>query len=825
MEFVKNHEKTALIYDDKSVSYEELIKNSHYFGSQLQIKKEEKVLIFSPNRPELIYSFLGIWEHNGTVIIADYTSSVEELVYILKDSEVKYIYTTLEAKSKIEKALEQMPYKINVLYFENNNNNNYNTENTAISAPAKECISLILYTSGTTGDPKGVMLSFGNIHAMAIALGEYNVFEKDDIFLALLPLHHIFPLLGSAIIPIYFGSTIVFLKELASDKILEAFKKYQITILIGVPRLYEVFHRNIMNKIEASKIARLIFAMAKHINSQGFKKKIFKKVQDEFGSHVKFFISGGAKLDPEIGSDLGTLGFSVIEGYGLTETSPIISFTRPNQIKYGSCGHIIPMAQVKFTEDGELLIKGENVFQGYYNKPEKTAEAFTEDGYFKTGDIGNVDSEGFLTITGRTKEMIVLSNGKNINPLDIERELLKISNGIIEEIAILEHENILKAIIFPNFKLIAEKKIQNIHETIKWTVIDIYNSQAPKYKKILNIKLVKEELPKTKLGKLRRFKLKDIINDEDNKRKNIDEPDFEEYLILKKYLNEAINKTIYPDNHIELDLGFDSLEMVELNAFISKRFGLQVDEAAFANNPTVEKLSLFIKENRSTTNNTSISENNFDDDIADIKLPSASWLLNVGKAFGKFIFNTYFRIKVDGKIKIEGPFIMVGNHQSFLDAFILDTIIPTKLLKNTYFMATSVHFEKPFKKFVANNSNTIIVNINQNLGKTLKETAYALKKGKNMVIFPEGARTRDGEINEFKKSFAILSKELGIPVVPFGIEGAYEAMPYGSIIPRPAKIKIKIFDPIYPDNYNPEEIVENTRITIKNWLNSIERND
>ena len=819
MEFVKNHQKTALVYEDEPISYEDLIKNSDFYGSKLQIKEEEKVLIFSPNRPELIYSFLGIWEQKGCIIIADYSSSVEELVYVLKDSEVKNVYTTLEAKEKVEKAIEILPYRVNVLFFEDNKIREYKTNKQSLNSPPDNNISLILYTSGTTGNPKGVMLSFGNIHAMITALGEYEIFQKDDRFLAVLPLHHIFPLLGSAIVPLYFGSTIIFLKELASDKILEAFKKYKITILIGVPRLYELFHRGIMNKIKASKIASLVFSIAKHISSQNIKKKIFKKVQDEFGGHIKYLISGGAKLDVEIGKDFGTLGFSVIEGYGLTETSPIISFTRPKQIKYGSCGHIIPMATVKFTDEGELLVKGDNVFKGYYNKSEQTAEAFTEDGYFKTGDIGSVDAEGFLSITGRTKEMIVLSNGKNINPMDIETELMKLSNGIVEEVAVLEHENILMAIILPNFKKIAEMKIQNINETIKWSIIDNYNAHAPKYKKILNIKLVKEELPKTKLGKLRRFKLKDIINEENIERKNVIEPNFEEYRILKKYLHEAINKNIYPDNHIELDLGFDSLEMVELDAFITQNFGIVVDEAIFSNNATVEKLALYLKENGNKKEDVHIDWKEVLSGNEDYKLPTSAIGLFFGKIFTKLFFNSYIRIKREGNIALpKEPFILIANHQSYLDAPILASVIPFNFLKNTYFMATAKHFPKGYRRFLADNTNTIVVDINQNLGKTLKETAYALKKGKNMVIFPEGMRTRDGELNEFKKSFAILSKELGIPVVPLGISGAYDSLPFGSILPKPKKITVKFFDPIYPNDYKTEEIVETTRNTIDLWL-------
>ena len=819
MEFIKNYQKTALIYEDEPISYEKLIEYSHFYGSKVELNQEEKVVIFSPNRPELVFAFLGIWSKKGCVVISDYSNSVEELLYILEDSQPKYIYTTVESKEKVQKAKELYGNSLEILYFEENIIKDYQTPSKIIVAPEEENVALILYTSGTTGDPKGVMLSYGNIKSQILSLGEYNVFEKDDRFLALLPLHHIFPLLGSAIIPLYFGSTIVFLKEISSDKIIDTLKKYKITILIGVPRLYEVFHRGIMNKINGSKVAKLLFNLTKNLKSQKLKKKIFKKVQETFGGNIKFFVAGGAKLEPEVASDLGNLGFSVLQGYGLTETSPMISFTRPKQIKPGYCGHVIPGVELKFSPDGELLVKGPNVFKGYYNKPEKTKESFTEDGFFKTGDLGRVTEDGFVEITGRSKEMIVLSNGKNINPLDIEKELMEISEGLIEEVAILEHEKVLKAIVLPNLKKVAELKIQNIQETIKWTIIDTYNNHAPKYKKILSLKLIKEELPKTKLGKLRRFKLPDLFKEETEIKKDFVEPTFEEYRILKDYLYNVVKKNIYPDSHIELDLGFDSLEMVELNAFVAQNFGFQINEEIFSQNPTVEKLALVMKEKGNKANEIHIDWKEVLKSEEDYKLPTSSIGLIKGKIIGKLLFNSYFRVKKEGSINLpKEPFILIANHQSFLDVFILITMLPIGFLRKTYFMAKIKHFQKGFGKFLADNTNTIIVDINQNLGKTLKESAYALKKGKNMVIFPEGIRTRDGELNEFKKSFAILSKELGVPVVPFGIKGAFEALPYGAAFPRPKKIIVKFFEPIYPSAYSVEQMVEITRNTIDTWL-------
>jgi len=820
MEFVKNHDKVAVIYEGSQITYSDLIKNTKYYSSLINIKKEDKVMIFSPNRPELLYAFFGTWDQEGTCVNIDYSNNVDELLYVIKDSKPKYLFSSLESKEKIDKTLELYGDKVEVIYFENIAiPKDYKCEVEAIYSPPLDNISLILYTSGTTGDPKGVLLSFENILSQVESLAKFKVYRKDDRFLALLPLHHIFPLLGSAIVPLYFGATLVFLKELASDKIISALKEYKITMLIGVPRLYEVFYKGIMGKIKASKLASKIFKLAKNIENKNIRRKLFKKVQEGFGGNIRFFVSGGAKLDLEISNGFKTLGFDVLEGYGLTETAPMISFTRPNHILPGSCGFLLEDIDVKFAEDGELLVKGRNVFKGYLNKEDKTKEVFTEDGYFMTGDLAEIDEQGYLFITGRKKEMIVLSNGKNINPASIEKEILDIADGIIEELAVVEHENMLKTIIYPNFKKIEELKISNILETIKWNITDKYNSKSPKYKKILNIKIVKEELPKTKLGKLRRFKLKELFNSENEVKREIVEPSLESYKVLKKYLSDTKQKNIYPDNHIELDLGLDSLDLVELQAFIESSFGIRLSAEEFSNNATVEKLSLFLD---SKSTNINISEMNWNEILKEdrkFNLPKSHIGTIVIKYLVMPIFYLYFRLSVKNKVKIPNkPVIFVGNHQSFLDSLMLILGLGNSKLKNTFYLAKIKHFKSNFMKSMANNSNIILLDINDNLVTTLKESAYVLRSGKSLVIFPEGIRTRDGQVGEFKKAFAILSKELNIPIIPFCISGSYEAMPVNTKVPRPKKLKLKFLDEINPENKTINEIVALTKNLIKENL-------
>ena len=183
------------------------------------------------------------------------------------------------------------------------------------------------------------------------------------------------------------------------------------------------------------------------------------------------------------------------------------------------------------------------------------------------------------------------------------------------------------------------------------------------------------------------------------------------------------------------------------------------------------------------------------------------------------MFSLYFHLKKEDLDKIPSkPAIYIGNHQSFVDAFAFNECIPTSKLKDTYYIAVATHFDSPIRRYLANKGNVVIIDINKNLKDTLQISAKILREGKNLVIFPEGARTRDGELQQFKKTFAILSKELNVPVVPFGIKGAYEAMPYGSKFPKSSPITVKFFDTINPENMTVEEIVKTSRETIKNWL-------
>ena len=832
MRLLYDRNKAAIIYKDREYSYKELLTGIKYYSTLLNIKKDSKVVVYVENRPEIIQSFFSIWEKQGIAIVLDAGYTPEQLLYVFNDAEPEYIYATNKNYKNAVAAKEMYGKPLEIINIDNIVvPKEFQPDNYELNVENIEDTAVILYTSGTTGNPKGVMLSYKNLLSNVNAIKAINLVDETDRVLAILPYHHVFPLNINLLMTMYFGTLVVILDELSSEALRHALREYKISVIIGVPRVWEMLHKAIMNKINSSWITKKIFKICQSINSKSLSRLVFKKVYNELGGSLRVMASGGAKLDPEVSRDYLTLGLPMIEGYGLTETSPIIAFNKPTNVKAGTVGEIIPDVEVKIAEDGEILVKGANVMKGYYNNPTATKEVIDENGFFHTGDLGKFDGD-HLVIVGRKKEMIVLSNGKNINPADIENEIMK-GTDLIKEIAVMEYNNHLMAVVYPDFDLIKHRNITNIKESLKWEIIDKYNVTAPKYRKILEVKIVKNELPKTKLGKVRRFMLNDflkgevveegaegtVVNQQSKKEIEVPEELKEIYTTLKENIEKNYDAQVTPDAHLELDLGLDSLDIVEILSFVESSYGVKIKEEEFTNIKNVLTLAEFIKNHGGTFSNVEIDWKNILNERIDIDLPKSAWVGKLIRIITMPIFSLYFSLKKESQDKISNePAIYIGNHQSFLDALMFNQAIPMKMMNDTYYIATVVHFDTPLRRYLADRGNVLIVDINKNLKETLQVSAEVLREGKNLVIFPEGARTRDGELQEFKKTFAILSKELNVPVVPFGIKGAYKAMPYGRKFPSMYPIKIKFFDKIYPENLTIEEIVEKSKEEIESWL-------
>jgi len=813
--FLNDFKKTALILNDQKIEYAELINKVNSFSTLLPQIKLNKVAIFSENRFEWVYTFYAIWLNKAVAVPIDYMSSAEDVSFILNDCKPEIIFYSNGTKEVCEKALTQLNHKIEKINLDEIQIIDADNNSTFLDPDPNET-AVIIYTSGTTGSPKGVMLSYDNLLVNIEAVTtDVEIYKKEDKVMVLLPLHHIFPLMGTMIIPLSVGGTIVFSPSMASEDIM-ATLQHRVTIIIGVPRLYNLIRKGIKDKINKSGIAKLLFKIAQRKNSISFSRKIFGSVQRKFGGHIKYLISGGAALDKEVAQDYLTLGFEILEGFGMTECAPMITFTRPGKVLPGSAGEPLKTNEVKVI-DGEIVNRGRNVMQGYYNRPEETA-AIIKDGWLYTGDLGYLENNRIF-ITGRKKEIIVLSNGKNINPEEIENKILSM-NDVITEIGVFEKSDLLHTVIYPDYQKAKQQGIENVEEMLKWQVIDKYNQSVTPYKKIMKFSLVKEPLPRTRLLKLKRFLLPQLEMISKEKIEEIIEPDFQEYTLLKEFLQQQKETTVRPSDHLEIDLALDSLDKINLGVYLETNFGIKLTETELVAFPNIVKLAENVRDKKTKLSVEAIDWGKIFKQQLDLELPESWFTHNLMKNFAKVFLKLYFRLKGEGLENIpEAPFIIAPNHQSFFDGLFVAVFLKNKLMKQTYFYAKEKHIKNKIVKFIAAKNNVIVMDLSD-LKTSLQKMAEVLKRGKNIIIFPEGTRTQSGKIGDFKKTFAILSRELNVPIVPVAINGAYDALPRGTHFPKPwTKINIKFLDPVLPENYSYDSLKDIVQSKVSEQLN------
>ncbi len=433
-----------------------------------------------------------------------------------------------------------------------------------------------------------------------------------------------------------------------------------------------------------------------------------------------------------------------------------------------------------------------------------------------------MDEDRYVTITGRLKEIIVLPNGKNINPENIEKKILETSD-LIKDVGVFMPDDKLQAVIYPDFQRLKDVNAVNIEEQIRWEAIDLYNRNASPAKRIGGFTIIQEELPRTRLGKIKRFVLESMAKARKtlDKTHEADEPDFHEYQLIKEFLiHQKERRDIYPGDHLELDLGMDSLDKVSLQAWLKNTFGVDIQEDLLIHLPTVKQLSDYIREKRTQINTRATDWGHILREKVDLKLPKAGPTHGIIRNTANLLFKSYFHLHSTGIDTIpESPFIIAPNHQSFLDGMFVSIFLSGNISKKTYFYATEKHVRKNWVKKLADTNNVIVVDINKDLKGSIQKMAEVLRQGNNIIIFPEGARTRDGELMEFKKTFAILACEMGVPIVPVAIKGAYEAFPTGTRIPKLFKeIRVQFLPPVDPEGYGYDELTDTVKKRIADAL-------
>ncbi len=547
--------KTALLYKKEGVyfpiKYKELALQIKNFAFTLQdkfsIRKNDKIAILSENRPEWLISDLAIMAIGGISVPLHTTLNSEAIINVLEHSEARILIASnsnllnkvLINKNKLNyleniiifedlPVIEKANLSVKVLNFHNLIDHNESLAFRKVDINEDDCCTII-YTSGTTGEPKGVMLSHKNILSNVKSVNTAIPAKDTDVFLSFLPLSHALERTTGQFIPILCGSTIAYAEN--SKTLAKNLKEVRPTILISVPKIFEKFHDAIWDKVnKSSKLKKKLFKWALKQNKNTFKYKIadylvFKKIRNNLGGRLRISISGGAKLNENLVKFFSKIGILILEGYGLTETSPVVSVTTENDMKnFGKIGvgRGLSGIEIRISNEKEILIKGQNVFSQYYKNNEATKKSFDKDNWFCTGDLGYIDSNGFLSVTGRKKEMIVLSGGKNVWPEYIEN-LLNNDKFISQSMVIGDNQNFVSAIICPDWQevelylksnnlplqshqsLVKDKKIIKIFEDRITEKINLNLSDFEKIKKII---LLSEEFTQEKGELTPTFKLR-----------------------------------------------------------------------------------------------------------------------------------------------------------------------------------------------------------------------------------------------------------------------------------------------------------------------------
>ncbi len=501
--------KPALAHKPKGgtyldISYTELGKSVDAFSKGLNalgVQKNDRVAILSENRPEWAITDFGSLKAGAVTVPMFSTLTPAQVGYILKDSGAKIICVSTEKQlEKVSAIRDEVPTLEQIIIFDTIEGE---TPEGVIqfeavcelageetdSTVSEDDIATIIYTSGTTGNPKGVMLTHANFISNVQACKSLIDISETDVLLSFLPLSHVFERLGGHYVPLFSGAKIAYAES--TFTVAQNMKEVAPTVMLSVPRLYETMHERILRAVqEGSSLKQKIFHWGVSVGSavssaiqQGKKpsailqlqqniadKLVFAKLKAATGGRLRFFVSGGAALPQSIAEFFHAAGILILEGYGLTETSPVISMNHPAQWKFGSVGMPVPGVEVQIAEDGEILTRGPHVMKGYFNNETETAEVINEDGWFHTGDIGIIDADGFIKITDRKKNIIVLSNGKNVAPQPIESELVQ--SPFISQILLVGNERKnLAALIVPNFDALKAWTSENSVETTDQTAM------------------------------------------------------------------------------------------------------------------------------------------------------------------------------------------------------------------------------------------------------------------------------------------------------------------------------------------------------------------
>ncbi len=794
------------------------------------LARGEAVLLCAPNSAAWVTAYFAVLCAGGLVVPLDDQSTAEDLSRVLADSGARRIFTsqahagelaaTAAAKGPDVILLDDAPETPGTKTWRQL----LAARQAAPPQIAPDDPACLLYTSGTTGTPKAVPLTHRNILSNVEALLAARLAGPRDRVLLPLPLHHAYPCTVGLLGSLASGATLVLPAGISGPQILAALQAARVTILIGVPRLYTALLAAIEAQVQkANPLARAAFrallALSRALRPYlgvGLGRLLFAGLHRRLAPQLRLLGCGGAQLDAAAGEMLEALGWEVLTGYGLTETSPLLTFARPGRSRPATAGSLLPGVELRIVpqadrDAGEIQARGPSVFTGYRNNPEATRQAFTADGWFRSGDLGFLDGDGYLHIVGRAKEIIVLPDGKNVQPEDVEAAYA--ASPLIREAAVIEQEGVLVGLLVPDAEALRARGAASAANLLRGAIEEV-SHRLPSHQRLAGYRLTQEKLPRTPLGKLRRHLLAPLYARAEGgpprEAAALSEADrallaAEPAAQVWRWLGERFpDSPLSLDTSPQLDLRIDSLAWVELSLDLEDRFDITLAGEDIARIVTLRDFLQAVQEatgKPAEAAGRAVTASDAAADEARWLRPPGPLLALLGRlayALNRLVIRAFFRLRVAGAEQLppHGPYVVTPNHASYLDPLVIAAALPSALLREVHWAGwTGVMFAGPFSRLLSRIARVIPVDPDRAPARGLELGKAVLRRGGILVWFPEGGRSPDGRLAAFHPGIGRLLQESGAAAVPTLIRGSFEALPRGRRWPRRRAITVAFAAP------------------------------
>jgi long-chain acyl-CoA synthetase len=816
--------------------------------SSCGVGEHSAVLLVSENRPQWGMTYFGILKAGGVAVPVDPDSSAEQLANLARSCRAAAavlsdaVYERLGDQLQERLAAEGIPARLLTFgqlfhgALTDGTHEVIELGEVAADGPAPEelgapgelvaaadagePLASLIYTSGTTGEPKGVMLTHQNFTNLLASLQSTFDIDQRDGFLSVLPLHHTFEFACGFLMPLSKGATITYLDEISADELNSALDATPVTALIGVPALWQLLHRRIRKRLDEAPpgvswaldvLLQLNTTLRDRFNVN-VGPTVFGAVHRAFGGRLEYLISGGAALPGDILETFHGLGFNLYEGYGLTEAAPVLTVNRPDTgLTPGSVGRALPGIEVDIHEPdddgvGEVIARGPNVMRGYLDRQDETDRAL-QDGWLHTGDLGTIDRHGNLTIVGRQKEVIVTSGGKNVYPDELEEIY-----GTCEEVEELSVVGLpdgsgserVACLVRPSVADDASAEELAAARTRIREFFRVEGSRMASHNRIKVLRFWDQEFPRTATRKIKRTEVVEILERLQERQlaeQDVDPEEEAEWAWLYKqiaHLADVDPDQVHGTSHFSDDLGFDSLMVAELASVLAER-DFHVSPERLNTVYTVRELEQLLDGEGAEPTALARVSKPAHERVDELSIPPAvadfgKKLLYLGQ---RKAYDDLFDVEIYGRANIprHNPNIIVAaNHCSHLDMGLVKYALGEYGRDIRALAAADYFFSNTARKtYFGNFTNLIPVERSGSLEGALSGATEALERGEMLLLFPEGTRSTDGKLQEFRRGLGYLVATRGVDVLPLYIDGTHRALPKGSSLPSLTSRRLRVF--------------------------------